>query len=477
MKDWLDSDSTAAELGLAPESKDGSQPLMNRLTDAGNAKRFAKEHGADVRYCHAWGSWFHWDRRRFVVDDVGNVVERAKQTIRKMFVEADKLPQSDRKALLQHAIKSEQANRIDAMLRLARSEPGIPVLPAELDAHPWLFNCSNGVVCLKTGKLLKHDRDYLLTKMTPVEYLTGGEGDCPAWEFALATILGCDDDLVRFVQRLFGMALVGEASESYLPIFCGGGSNGKTVTTETILDVFGEYGLKAPSDLLLAKGSSEHPTAIADLFGRRLVLAAESDEGRRLAEGTVKELTGGDTIRARKMRQDYWDFKPSHTIILITNHKPRVRGTDFAIWRRLALVPFSVTFWDADKGGSGLPELQADKGLKAKLQSELGGILRWCVDGCLEWQRSGLRLPESVTAATSSYKASEDVIAEFLNECLAFGETYSIKASTLRTRLDEWCKSNGERPINSRRLSDYLASIGIVKRKSSTVYYDGIAET
>jgi putative DNA primase/helicase len=407
---------------------------------------------------------------------VGAVVELAKQTVRGMFAEAVHLPDGQRAELVKHAIKSEQANRIDAMLRLARSEPGIPVTPEQLDADAWKINALNGVVDLRTGKLLPHDRSYLMTKLAGAEYLLGPEGDCLHWENTLATILDCDDELFRFLRRLFGMALVGESSEAILPILHGSGSNGKTIVTETILDAFGEYGMKAPSDLLLAKQSNEHPTAIADLFGRRLVLAAESDEGRRLAEGTVKELTGGDTIRARRMRENYWSFRPSHTIVLTTNHKPRVRGTDYAIWRRLALVPFSVRFWDADKGEEGSPELKADKGLKAKLKAELGGILRWLVDGCLEWSHNGLIVPSSVTAATNEYRAAEDVLAEFLKECMTFGETYQIKASALRNRLDEWCKTNGERPISTRRVGDYLAAIGIVKRKQGTVSYEGIAE-
>ena len=173
----------------------------SRLTDAGNAKRFALEHGEDLRYVHAWQQWLRWDGKRFVRDDVGNVTERAKQTIRGMFVDAEQLPEADRVRLFKHALKSEHANRIEAMIKLARSEPGIPVTPEQFDAHPWLFNANNCVVDLRTGELWPHNRDYLLTNISPIDYLLGPEGDCPVWELSLDKILGGDDELTCYVQK------------------------------------------------------------------------------------------------------------------------------------------------------------------------------------------------------------------------------------------------------------------------------------
>ena len=267
---------------------------------------------------------------------------------------------------------------------------------------------------------------------------------------------------------------MGEPIDHILPVLWGGGSNGKSLITEVMLDVFGEYGDKASPELLLEKHGTAHPTEKADLHGKRLVLATETDAGRRLSESVVKELTGGDTIHARRMREDFWSFRPSHTVMLVTNHKPRVVGTDHGIWRRLALVPFNVRFWDADKGETGPEELKADKALKAKLKPELGGILRRLVAGCLEWQRGGLRLPKAVTDATSIYRAAEDVLADFIEDNCRLSPEGECKASDLRSRYEEWAKRCGEKPISNRRLGEYLADRGVEKRRSNGLFYTGI---
>lgn len=347
-------------------------------------------------------------------------------------------------------------------------------MPEQLDAHPWLFNCANGVIDLKTSNLLPHDQRYLLTKLSPIEYLRGAESECPLWENTLDKILGGNVSMFDFVHRLFGSALVGEVIDHILPILWGNGSNGKSLLTETMLAVFGEYADKASADLLLVKQNEAHPTEKADLFGLRLVFATETDEGRRLSEALAKELTGGDTIKARCMREDFWSFEPSHTVVLVTNHKPRVKGTDHAIWRRLTLIPFTVHFWNRDKGEIGPADLEADSGLKAKLRAEHGGILRWLVDGCWQWQRNGLAEPEGVRTATGEYRAAEDVLAAFVSECCTIDNSATVKASELRVRLAEWCKLAGERPIGRKRLWEFLDEKGIVSRKSNGTWYDGI---
>jgi putative DNA primase/helicase len=377
--------------------------------------------------------------------------------------------------LVRFANKSASAHGLEAMLKLARSEPGIPVLPEQLDSHPWLFNCGNGIVDLKTGKLHPHDRELMLTKATPVEYLQGPEAECPLWEATLDKIFGGSDELVGFVRRLFGSAMAGDVVEHVLPIFWGNGSNGKSLITETILEVFGQYGGKAAPELLLAKRGEAHPTDKADLQGLRIVFAVETDQGRRLSESVAKELTGGDTVKARRMREDFWSFRPSHSVVLATNHRPRVHGTDHAIWRRLRLVPFTATFWDRGRGECGPPELEADKLLRNKLRAEHGGILRWLADGCREWQRDGLGEPAAVKLATGQYREAEDLLAAFINDCCIMGEECESKASDVRQRLDQWCKESGEKQVSGRRLGDYLAERGITKRRSNGLYYDGLA--
>lgn len=450
-------------------------PRNFNTTDLGNAERFVAQHGANVRYCFPWSTWLHWDGRRWKVDETGAAERLAQETARGIWREAADCSDGDkRKSLGKWAATSEAAERVAAMLKLARSQAGVPVLPAELDAKPWLFCCANGTIDLKTGILLPHDRGHLLTKLSAVEYLTGPEGECPLWESTIETILGDDAELVQFVRRLLGYSLIGEVIEHVLPIFWGSGSNGKSRVTETMLGILGEYAGKASPDLLLTTSGDTHPTEKTDLFGRRLVFAVETDEGRRLSEAVAKEITGGDTVKARRMRENFWEFRPSHTVILVTNCKPRVKGTDHSVWRRLRLVPFLKRFWDASRGESGPPELQADKGLEHKLRAEYGGILNWLVGGCLDWQRHGLGEPEKVKAATAEYRAAEDVLAEFIDETCIMGAGHSTRATDVRRKLDEWCKANGERSISTRRLGEYLAEQGIVKRKSNGTWYEGL---
>ena len=200
----------------------------------------------------------------------------------------------------------------------------------------------------------------------------------------------------------------------------------------------------------------------------------ETDENRRLAESMVKELCGGDTVKGRRMHEDFWSFRPSHTLILVTNSKPKVGGTDDGIWRRLRVVPFTQRFWDRGNGESGMAGLEADKRLGEKLRPELSGIVRWLVDACREWQRKGLQQPPEVTSATVGYREAMDVLGRFLTECCTLKSGLEIRASDLRDRYETWCHSNGERPVNNTQLGTYLAEHGVGRRTSNGVIYQGL---
>jgi putative DNA primase/helicase len=220
---------------------------------------------------------------------------------------------------------------------------------------------------------------------------------------------------------------------------------------------------------------NRHPTEKADLHGKRLIVCNETDQTSTFAETTLKELTGGDTVKARRMREDFWSFRPSHTLMLVTNHKPIVRGTDHGVWRRLRLLPFTQTFWDRAKGETGPDEYEADPRLKDKLRPELAGIVSWLVRGCIAWQRQGLGQPAEVTAATADYRGSMDVLAAFLDECCTLGEGFTVKATDIRARYEEWCKGMGERPISGRRFGEQLRERGVTKRVSNGTWYSGVA--
>jgi len=240
----------------------------------------------------------------------------------------------ERKRIFAWSMRSESVERVSALLKCTQSEDGIPVGVDGLDQQPWLFNCSNGTLDLLTGELRDPSQDDLLTTASPTEY-PEGEASCPKWFGFLNRIFDGNDELIDYIQQLLGLSLVGSVHEHILPILWGGGANGKSVLIETWMRVLGtDYSMKAPQDLLMASSQKSHPTELADLFGKRFVAVVESGQGRRLDEARVKELSGGDRVRARRVRQDFFEFSPSHTAFMATNHRPVVRGTDDGIWRR-----------------------------------------------------------------------------------------------------------------------------------------------
>lgn len=433
-------------------------------TDVGNGERFARRYRGHTRFCNDWNRWLVWDGRRWSMDRQGRVVELAKATARSILAEAAaETDKARRDELIEWAKFTESKSRLGAMINLAQSEPGIPVLPEELDLDPWAFNVLNGTLDLRTGELRPHRREDRITKLCPVEYDPNAE--CPLWLSTLETFLP-NVEVRNYFQRLAGYCLTGVVHDHVFPIAHGTGSNGKTTLLGTLLDVFGaDYALKCPHDFLVSsKGDSKHPTDRADLFGKRLVVAIETEDGARLTESLVKELTGGDEIRARRMREDFWSFKPTHKVWLATNHKPTIRGTDNGIWRRVSLIPFSVRM-SADKAVRDMPE---------RLKAEYAGILAWAVRGCLEWQRIGLNPPESVTAATAEYRSEEDVIGRFIEErCLQLSEL-SVQAGHLYDAYKAWAESSGFGVLNNTRFGKALVERGFEKTKSTYVVYRGI---
>jgi putative DNA primase/helicase len=379
---------------------------------------------------------------------------------------------------LSWALTSEAAPRINAMLDLARSEPGIPVLPVDLDRDMWLFNCANGTLDLRTGELRQPRREDLLTKLSPTEYQP--DAPCPNWLAFLDAIFQGDEYLILFMQRLLGYCLTGDVREQILPILWGGGANGKSTLVNAVLTTMGpDYAMKAPPDLLMESRSDRHPTELANLFGKRLVVASETHQGRRLNEALVKDITGGEPIRARRMREDFWEFSPTHKVFLLTNHRPEVRGTDEGIWRRLRLVPFEVTFWNPDDpnnvGKVLPPELCQDKALGDKLTAEAPGILAWMVSGCLGWRAEGLTLPEKVSAATTEYRQAEDILAQYIAECCLIGSAMKCKASDIYASYKRWSEAMGEtEQLSSKRFGEAMSERGFKRKKSGTIWYLGV---
>jgi len=427
------------------------------LTDLGNAERLVSLHGQDLRYCHPWRRWLVWDGTRWRQDMAGVVMGYAKSTVRAMYAEAGNIEnKDDRKSFLAFVLRSEQKDRLKAMVELAASEPGIPVLPEELDRDPWLLNVANGTIDLRTGELRPHRREDLITKITDVKY--DETAKCPRWEQFLDEVMRGNQALVTFLQRAAGMSLTGDVSDHVLLTLYGTGRNGKSTFLNTLLAVMGDYGMQAAPDLLMAKRGERHPTELADLFGKRLVVSIESEQDRRLAESLVKQLSGGDRITARRLHENFWSFAPTHHLWLATNHKPTIRGTDVAIWSRIKLVPFRAQFLDDDP--------RQDKHLFKKLLAELPGILRWCVEGCLAWQAGGLGVPEEVKEATENYRAEQDVVAAFLSDRCVVAPTAKAAIRDVYKAYLTWCEENGERPVSQRELGSRLVERGFERRRA-----------
>lgn len=448
--------------GTVPAAATLTDPGRFHLTDMGNGERLVHHHGDDLRHVHPWKTWLVWDGRRWAIDNTAAVVTRAKKTVRGIYREAAATGDDSERALIaKWAKESEKRDRVLAMVTMAASD--VPALHEELDRNPWLLNVKNGTVDLRTGELQPHRRGDLITKLAPVAY--DQAADCPLWLNTLALVFNGDREMMAFLRRLFGVVLTGCVDEQILPILHGKGSNGKSTIVGTMLALLGpDYAMKAPKDLLVAKRNPEHPTELATLFGKRLVVAIETADGARINEVLVKELTGGDPITARRMHENYWTFNPTHKVMICTNHKPTVRGTDHAIWRRLKLIPFNVT----------IPDSEADKGMSGKLMKELSGILAWGVRGCLEWQEAGLNPPDAVNVATTEYRQAQDILGAFLADNCTTGPRDQVKASDLFGRYKAWADRTGEHATTQQRFGEALTERGFERFKDSVTYYRGL---
>jgi len=424
------------------------------LTDLGNARRLVHRHGRNLRYCWLWRKWLVWDGKRWVKDDTGEVYRLAKETVSSIYQEAAAAPNDEaRKELGKHATRSEAGARIKEMVDLARSD--VPVMPDELDASPDLLNTESGTIDLRTGELREHRREDLITKIAPTTYRP--DAAAPTWEAFLERVLP-GEDLRAFVQRAVGYSATGDTSEQCMFINHGGGANGKSTFQEAIAAALGDYAMRAPTEMLLAKRSDGVPNDVARLKGARFVSASETEEGRRLAESRIKDLTGQDTITARFMKAEWFDFAPTHKLWLSTNHKPEIRGTDAAIWRRIRLVPWAVT----------IPPAEQDKKLPIALRHELAGILAWVVRGCLQWRREGLQAPDEVRKATGEYRAEMDVLAGFLVECCELDAGHWEYAKDLYECYKRWCDENGERPEPQRKFGGRLGERGFQRDRGGS---------
>ncbi len=432
------------------------------LTDLGNARRFIRVYGKSVRHVPGVG-WIIWTSKRWKRDELGEVMRFAKGTVERIPSEAGSASAGKLvKSLRKFSLRCETPPRLSAMLELAKSEPGISVMSDALDSDPWKLNCANGTIDLRTGLLLPHRPEDLNTKMVEVDY--DPKAECPRFLDFLKRILGDDAELIGFVQRLFGYALTGDTSEQVFFLFYGTGANGKSVLLDIILHIAGSYGKTMPPELLLKKPNGGTPFEPADLHGCRVAVCSEVEQGRSFNEPLLKQLTGGDRMKARHLYQDFFEFKPMVKPILSVNSLPEITGADHGIWRRTNIIPFDVT----------IPEQEQDRQLAQKLKAEAPGILAWAVRGELERQSKGLQPPARVLQSTTEYRDRMDTVGRFIAEVCERALGARVASSDLYRAYEEWGGRNGEQPMTMKAFAARLDEHGIKAIKSGKMMRLGI---
>ena len=427
--------------------------------DIGNADRLIARYGAILRYVELWRHWVIWDGQRWAQDLGAGIRWHAMETQRAMERAAKDEPDADKRAKLEKWAKAQgQAARIRAMVECAEPLAGVRVTPDDLDTHPMLLNCLNGTLDLATGELREHRREDFITKLCPVEYHR--DAKAPVWDYVVRTASGNDETLLAFKRRAYGYALTGATREQCFFLLYGTGSNGKSTELTAIRGTLGaDYAMHAETGTFLAQRTDGVRNDLARLRGTRFLTAIEADAGRRLAEALIKQATGGDPITARFLFQEQFEYMPAFKLFLAVNHRPIIRGQDHALWRRVRLVPYTVTIPDADQDRD-LPEKLATK-------EEREGILAWLVAGCADWLANGLGTPEAVTTATAAYRDDMDTLGQFIGDACMVGAQYEVTSKVLHAAYVTWCEANSERPLSKRAMGERLKERGFEQTRGT----------
>lgn len=441
-------------------------PKVEHCTDSGNAIRVAREFGTIFRYVADRGYFIVWNGKYWEADSAGTkMMQLAKRTAERMYHEGCRKGGDAGDKLKKFSLESESLKRLRAMIELVKSESEIIVSSKDLDKNLFLLNVQNGTIDLKTAALQQHNRNDLLTKIAPINMPATSQGDCPVFKRFLGEIFRNDGDLIDFIQRSMGYYLTGSTSEQKFFYFYGTGANGKSTLLNVLSWILGPYAKTVPSEIFMARDNKGGPTPeLAQLPGVRLVVSSENEEGQRMAETLVKSLTGGDVVSARQLHKPPFEFTPAFKPVMAGNHKPDIRGTDTGIWRRIVLVPFTVS----------IPPEKQDRNLPEKLKAELPEILKWAVQGCAQWQREGLAVPKAVESATNDYRSDMDIIGNWLSESCAQGSEYETQAAKIYESYREWATANGYRCVSQKKLSGALKDRGFQSVKKSTVSWMGL---
>ena len=433
---------------------------------------------ADARHVHKWGKWFFWNGSCWREDDrllhftaIRDFLRAKAQKVKEWSVNkaATMQNEKDAKAMLKWGADNSkairQASTVASVEALARSNSDLVATADQFDADLNLAGSPGGTINLETGEVMPAARNHWITKQCAVSPAPVGT-PAPLWESFLNRIFNGDAELIAFMQRAAGYALTGHVSEHKLLFLFGTGSNGKSVFLNTIYDIMGDYSKRASAQTFLNSSGDQHPTDLAGLHGARLVVSSELPAGKAWNEAVIKDLTGGDIITARFMRQDFFEYMPQFTLFIAGNHRPSFSGIDEAIRRRVCLVPFTQT----------IPAAERDPELPEKLKAEWPAILRWMIEGAKEWQRVGLAVPEAVRAASADYMEDEDTLSDFFSENVQDDPFGKVSVSDMYDRFCRWQRSQGFKQIWTKKaMGTAFAELGIRAKKSGARFYPGVS--
>lgn len=411
------------------------------LTDSGNVARFLDAFGSQVRYVEAWHRFLVWSGSKWEEDPRGDRTLGLTESIfdlwRNQLQEEGDAAANEEWAWY---FRSQSVKARKAIVELLRGKKEIASQPEDWDANPWLLGIGNGVLDLKEGTHRPYKASDRLTKHTPVPFIK--DAPCGRWKRFLKEVLP-DQEVRDFLQRFVGYCLTGNTGERLIVVCYGEGRNGKSVLIRVLQELLGPLAITTDPELLLEQQNTQHATGVMDLFGVRMAVTSEVKEKRKWDTEKLKRLTGGsDVIRGRRMREDFWEYRPTAKLIVVTNDQPRAPANSPAFWDRIALIPFTVRIKDED----------VDKELLQKLCAELPGIMQWGLRGLKAWQTSGLRVPKAVQEASKDYRHEEDLIGQFFDDCLKFNPVGEITTQALNKVAELWCTERGLHVFNNREL-------------------------